>query len=107
MQLKDSSNTISKRLKKINYQLLKSKDFTGWTDQQYVDLAKGVVDAIIDDAGQVVDSQMPTTMFGVNLSWSAGGAVDDEIVGVSKSTVSENVDLTADAPQDESEGGGE
>lgn len=67
------------RLKKIEYQLLKDWEADTFSDGKRVSIVQGIVNAVIDSADQVIDSEMPTSILGVDLDWSTG-ELDDAIV---------------------------
>ena len=83
---------ITNAIKKLEYQLLKLIDFSP-TDEQYVGFAQGVLQQI-DTGDTIVDVEMPTTLLGCTLDWSAGEA-NDLIVEISKGDWSVTQDLGA------------
>lgn len=85
---------IINRLKKINYQISKDKDIEDFSDVQLIYMAQGIVNAVINDESQdqIVDNDMPSNMFGVDLDWSIG-AENDTLVTISKGIHSINQDM--------------
>ncbi len=83
------------RLKKIEYQIKKNYSAAAWEDDEYVRVAQGILNEQIDGDDVILDSEMPTTMLGVTLDWSAG-TDNDAIVELTKGASSITQDLTED-----------
>ena len=105
------------KLKKIEYQLLKDYDPSIFTEKYKIILAQNLLNGIIDENDEIVDVEMPTSLFGVAIDWSAGDVNDttfkltigdysveqtagqelNEIVYIPSYTDAESVVLAADA----------
>lgn len=85
---------MQESIKQIDYQTIIGRTFT---DYQSVVAAQSILNAAINSGDTVVDAQMPTTLFGCALDWSAGSA-NDLVVKLTKNDHDVTQDLaSADA----------
>lgn len=85
-------------LKKIKFQYKNSFDDTALSDQEKIDKARSILDAFIveEDELAIMGNQMPTTMLGVSLDWSAGVTDSDAIVTLTQGTANLTEDMAND-----------
>lgn len=91
--LKNSSKI--ERVKNIEFQILKQYDISTFANDQLVYLAQGLLNALIDEVDLIIDSEMPNSLLGVELDWSAGNQ-NDHIVRFTKGDISIIQNLTLD-----------
>jgi len=85
---------LKTRLIDIQYQFLRDNT-TVYSDEQIVNIATSIIAGIVEDlpAGQIIDTDMPTSFMGCTLDWSPG-AINDKVAKVIKGTTTIESDLS-------------
>ncbi len=88
---------LIRKIKKLEYRIIKDYDTSSFTDQDFIDKAQSIIDAALTSTSvdDIVDTQMPTELLGVTLDWTAGGEANDSVVELNKGVVTEDFDGVA------------
>lgn len=83
-EIKNPQNLVE-RIKNIKFQYLNNYDISSYTNEKKVDSAIGIIVGVLKDSptSYIVDSELPTTILGCTINWSAGSLVNDTTVDVS------------------------